>query len=50
MIVDYVQPMTGDGRMENRGQEVPQIARSLRVLARELRVPVLAAAQLSQAV
>ena len=50
VIVDYLQLMTGDGRMENREQEVSQISRSLKVLARELRVPVLAAAQLSRAV
>ena len=50
MIVDYLQLMTGNRRMENREQEVSHISRSLKVLARELRVPVLAAAQLSRAV
>jgi replicative DNA helicase len=50
VIVDYLQLMTGDGRMENRVQEVSHISRSLKVLARELRIPVLAAAQLSRAV
>jgi replicative DNA helicase len=50
VIVDYLQLMTGDARMENRVQEVSYISRSLKTLARELRVPVLAAAQLSRAV
>jgi len=50
VIVDYLQLMTGDGRMENRVQEVSHISRSLKALARELRIPVLAAAQLSRAV
>jgi len=50
VIVDYLQLMTGDERSENRVQEVSYISRSLKTLARELRVPVLAAAQLSRAV
>jgi replicative DNA helicase len=50
IIVDYVQLMTGDTRMDNRVQEVSYITRNLKVLARELKVPVLAAAQLSRAV
>jgi len=50
VIVDYLQLMTGDERTENRVQEVSFISRSLKTLARELRVPVLAAAQLSRAV
>jgi len=50
VIVDYLQLMTGEGRSENRVQEVSYISRSLKTLARELRVPVLAAAQLSRAV
>jgi replicative DNA helicase len=50
IIVDYLQLMTGDTRMENRVQEVSYISRNLKVLARELNVPVLAAAQLSRAV
>jgi replicative DNA helicase len=48
--VDYLQLMTGDGRTDNRVQEVSNISRNLKVLARELNVPVLAAAQLSRAV
>ena len=50
VIVDYLQLMGGDSRTENRVQEVSYISRNLKVLARELDVPVLAAAQLSRAV
>jgi len=50
VIVDYIQLMGGESRNENRVQEVSFISRSLKVLARELNVPVLAAAQLSRAV
>lgn len=50
VIVDYLQLMAGDGRIENRVQEVSHISRSLKELARELGIPVLAAAQLSRAV
>jgi len=50
IIVDYLQLMTGDTRTDNRVQEVSYISRNLKVLARELNVPVLAAAQLSRAV
>lgn len=50
IIVDYLQLMSGDSRNDNRVQEVSYISRNLKVLARELNVPVLAAAQLSRAV
>ncbi|MBN1305725.1 MAG: replicative DNA helicase [Anaerolineales bacterium] len=50
IIVDYLQLMGGDTRNDNRVQEVSYISRTLKVLARELNVPVLAAAQLSRAV
>ncbi len=50
VIVDYLQLMGSDMRTQNRVQEVSFISRSLKVLARELNVPVLAAAQLSRAV
>ncbi|MBV6397327.1 MAG: Replicative DNA helicase [Anaerolineales bacterium] len=50
IILDYLQLMSGDTRNDNRVQEVSFISRSLKVLARELNVPVLAAAQLSRAV
>lgn len=50
IVVDYLQLMQGDLRTDNRVQEVSYISRNLKVLARELNVPVLAAAQLSRAV
>lgn len=51
VIVDYLQLMQGDGRnRDNRVQEVSQISRGLKQLAREINVPVLAGAQLSRAV
>jgi replicative DNA helicase len=50
VILDYLQLMGGDTRTDNRVQEVSYITRNLKVLARELNVPVLAAAQLSRAV
>jgi len=50
VIVDYLQLMSGDYRTDNRVQEVSNISRNLKVMARELNVPVLAAAQLSRAV
>jgi len=50
VLVDYIQLMTGETRSNNRVQEVSYISRSLKTLARELNVPVLAAAQLSRAV
>ena len=50
IIVDYLQLMSGDYRGDNRVQEVSNISRNMKVLARELNVPVLTAAQLSRAV
>jgi replicative DNA helicase len=50
IIVDYLQLMSGDLRTDNRVQEVSYISRNLKVLARELSVPVLVGAQLSRAV
>jgi replicative DNA helicase len=50
IIVDYLQLMSGDRRIDNRVQEVSYISRNLKALAREINVPVLAAAQLSRAV
>jgi replicative DNA helicase len=50
ILLDYLQLMGGDTRTENRVQEVSYISRNLKALARELDVPVLAAAQLSRAV
>ena len=50
IIVDYMQLMRGDTRNENRQQEISFISRSLKELARELNVPVMALSQLSRAV
>ena len=50
VLVDYLQLMSGDMRTDNRVQEVSYISRNLKVLARELNVPVLVGAQLSRAV
>lgn len=51
VVVDYLQLMVGQtNRSENRQQEIAEISRGLKVLARDLDVPVLAIAQLSRAV
>jgi replicative DNA helicase len=49
VVVDYLQLMGGGGRTENRVQEISQISRSLKALAMELRLPVIALSQLSRA-
>ncbi|MGH9358762.1 MAG: replicative DNA helicase [Candidatus Acidiferrales bacterium] len=49
VIVDYLQLVTGHGRFENRNQEVSYISRSLKGIAKELGVPVVALSQLSRA-
>ena len=49
VIVDYLQLMTTGERIENRVQEISQISRGLKVIAKELDVPVLALSQLSRA-
>ncbi len=48
LVVDYLQLMSGSGRLESRQQEVSQISRGLKALARELGVPVVALSQLSR--
>lgn len=52
VIIDYLQLMTGSvgGRSESRQQEISEISRSLKALARELNVPVVSLSQLSRAV
>lgn len=50
VIVDYLQLMYGPANRDNRQQEISEISRSLKALARELSVPVLAISQLSRAV
>jgi len=49
LVIDYLQLMAGRGRIESRQQEVSQISRDLKVLAKELDVPVVALSQLSRA-
>src|SRR5690554_321966 len=49
IVIDYLQLMAGRGRYESRQQEVSEISRSLKALARELDVPVIALSQLSRA-
>jgi replicative DNA helicase len=49
IIVDYLQLMSGYGRVENRTQEISGISRGLKALAKELHVPVIALSQLSRA-
>jgi replicative DNA helicase len=49
LIIDYMQLMSGRGRVESRQQEVSQISRDLKALAKELDLPVVALSQLSRA-
>jgi replicative DNA helicase len=49
LIVDYLQLMNARGRFENRTLELASISRSLKALAKELKVPVIALSQLSRA-
>ena len=50
IMIDYLQLMTGNGKTESRQQEISEISRSLKAVARELSVPVIAFSQLSRAV
>ena len=50
VVIDYLQLMQGRWRAENRQQEISEISRSLKALAKELNVPVVALSQLSRAV
>jgi replicative DNA helicase len=49
LIIDYIQLMQGRGRFESRQQEIASISRSLKGLAKELQVPIVALSQLSRA-
>ncbi len=48
VIIDYIQLMQGSGRTDNRVQEVSDISRSLKVMAKELNIPVIVGSQLSR--
>ncbi len=50
LVVDYLQLMQGDSHSENRQQEISYISRSVKALARELNIPILALSQLSRQV
>ncbi|HZK49403.1 MAG TPA: replicative DNA helicase [Thermoleophilia bacterium] len=50
IIIDYLQLMMGDASTENRQQEISRISRGLKILARDLDIPVLALSQLSRQV
>lgn len=49
IIVDYLQMMTGPLGLQNRQQEISEISRSLKILGRELNIPIVAVSQLSRA-
>ena len=49
LIVDYIQLMQGRGKFDNRQQELASISRSLKILAKELEIPIIALSQLSRA-
>lgn len=48
VIIDYLQLMQGRGKTENRQQEISDISRSLKILAKEINVPIIALSQLSR--
>ena len=50
VVVDYLQLMSGHGRFENRNQEVSALSRGMKLLAKELNVPMMVLSQLSRAV
>src|SRR6185437_12101667 len=49
VVIDYLQLMSGRGRFENRNQEISMISRGLKLLSKELNVPMLVLSQLSRA-
>ena len=50
VVVDYLQLMSGQGRFENRNQEVSALSRGMKLLAKEMNVPMMVLSQLSRAV
>ena len=48
IVVDYIQLMSGDGRGENRAQEISDISRGLKLLAKELHCPIIGLSQLNR--
>lgn len=50
VIIDYLQLMNGNGRSDSRQQEISEISRALKLLAKELQIPVIALSQLSRQV
>ncbi len=49
IVIDYLQLMSGNGRTDSRQQEISEISRSLKAIAREMEAPVIALSQLSRA-
>ena len=49
ILIDYLQLMSGNGRNDSRQQEISEISRSLKAIAREMEAPVIALSQLSRA-
>ena len=49
VVIDYLQLMSGNGRTDSRQQEISEISRSLKAIAREIEAPVIALSQLSRA-
>ena len=50
IFIDYLQLMAGNGRTDNRQQEISDISRALKSLARELNIPIIALSQLNRSV
>lgn len=50
VIIDYLQLLTADGRPQNRQQEISEISRALKIMAKDLNIPIIALSQLSRGV
>lgn len=50
IVIDYLQLMQGSSKSDNRAQEISEISRALKILARELNIPIIALSQLNRAV